>query len=417
MGNHQRRAKKRADAEALAQSRAVDRHNGVQRAALQDTKVREVLSERRTHQYPRAVLAEVMDAVDGTKMMTWDDLLIALSKLRTEWVRPIAEWEVTGKGVKAQSHSLIEHLFCKYPTPAFLYSTLQTKWENQDDWKWVKLFVDVASGQSAVLSAKVHINIPWTKKMVHQFMASRTNAEPQAAARMVQVNACATDQGWVHRLHHALCAKWSTVSTTRREEFRWTIIQWLGKQVMMDPDQVGPMLDYIDHCREVEPNWSIKGRTVTTVTRGMLAWHATLAREASQRVRGDFIPSGFRGYEVVRGSGDTTTVVNIKEILSTSALASEGRTLGHCVFSYANSVTKGTKSIWSLGQSPGFDNGEGKVIAINNARSKLVTIEVVNQARRIVQMRGRFNRMVTPAERNHITQWAKEAGLVMGRYS
>jgi hypothetical protein len=57
-----------------------------------------------------------------------------------------------------------------------------------------------------------------------------------------------------------------------------------------------------------------------------------------------------------------------------------------------------------------------KAIRINQKQrsikeEKLITIEVRNSARKIVQARGKYNRQTTSEEFKYITKWANENGL------
>ncbi|HEU4537313.1 MAG TPA: PcfJ domain-containing protein, partial [Polyangiaceae bacterium] len=113
-----------------------------------------------------------------------------------------------------------------------------------------------------------------------------------------------------------------------------------------------------------------------------------------------FGASGFRPFELERAGRDArgnhvAEAWRVSEILSSRALAEEGRALSHCVYSYASSVERGHASIWSLS----LDG------------PKVLTIEVRNQARQIVQVRGKFNRAATARELAIVAQWAGATGL------
>ena len=68
----------------------------------------------------------------------------------------------------------------------------------------------------------------------------------------------------------------------------------------------------------------------------------------------------------------------------------------HCVATYQALIEQGVCSIWSL-----------KVNRFGSAE-RAVTVEVRNQTRSIVQVRGKCNRWATPEERAVLALWARE---------
>lgn len=69
------------------------------------------------------------------------------------------------------------------------------------------------------------------------------------------------------------------------------------------------------------------------------------------------------------------------ELCSTDVLRIEGREMRHCVFTYASGCLNGTTSIWSLRVRPENDS----------KTRRLLTVEVNNSRRAIVQVRGKAN--------------------------
>ena len=71
---------------------------------------------------------------------------------------------------------------------------------------------------------------------------------------------------------------------------------------------------------------------------------------------------------------------SIRELRSNRELAAEGKAMSHCVLSYAKSCRSGGMSIWSLGVRIG-----------NGPRRQVLTIAAEPFARRVTQIRGRYN--------------------------
>jgi hypothetical protein len=92
----------------------------------------------------------------------------------------------------------------------------------------------------------------------------------------------------------------------------------------------------------------------------------------------------------------------IEEVLTGKELAAEGRRMGHCVYSYAWAIERRQTSIWTMT----LEDGQG-----TTGRWAMLTIEVRNESRAVVQARGRFNRAATSAEHRILVRWAGQNGL------
>ncbi len=67
-------------------------------------------------------------------------------------------------------------------------------------------------------------------------------------------------------------------------------------------------------------------------------------------------------------------------------------------------VARGEVSIWSVT----MEDGRGET-----GNWRMVTVEVHNASKRVVQARGRHNRLVTPAERRILERWAALSALTV----
>jgi hypothetical protein len=345
------------------------------------------------------------------------------------WVRPLADWKPKGRGRDAQFRSLVEHLLCEYPVPHFLYRVFGRPTQHLDTREWLRFFAGVGRGGSVFKLAKKHIPVPLTKKMVHALMQAKGSGTLLSAIRQVQVETFVEDDvAWARRLHAALMgtrigAAQYTPSLPR-EVFWATIIQWFAQQAMLDPQQVGPLLDYIAHARAENGAWAIKGRNVASLTRDMETWHNVL--HSMRKVTGTrFDPSGYAGLQWREKRTDKqghSWTYCVGEVLTTKALAAEGRAMRHCVYSYGRSIQSGHVSIWSLRRwdtikkehwcetddemkTTWTDLGD-----FNNAEHVL-TIEVSNRTSTIVQVRGKLNRMAGGKDQGRVHKWARHAEL------
>lgn len=135
--------------------------------------------------------------------------------------------------------------------------------------------------------------------------------------------------------------------------------------------------------------------------RGMQEWHGDLAKiKATNGAL--YERSGFRGLEMeCQGEAKTQDIWRIQEILSSKELIAEGHDLRHCVASYAWRIEQKQISIWSMTCKPTWE-----------PEKKMVTIEVTNGPRAIIQARGRFNRAIEAGVEFKVMQkWAQENGL------
>jgi hypothetical protein len=309
------------------------------------------------------------------------------------WVRPPAEWRPSGKGDARLFRSLCEHVLARYPMPPFLWSAFTS---TTDGPALAGVAVHVAAGGSLFAAVKSGLMpVPLTRAMCHDFLAYRGEAGFLDAVRMAQVKAA----GGGVRLHRA----WVATDAGFRlhdgdgEAFWYTVLAWLAANPMLPTAEIGPLVDYIRHRRGEDPAFSMKGRSVLAVMRGMREWHGDLARRTASSGR-VFMPSGFQPMDLDRSrtvNGERVTEVwHVREVLDARTLADEGRAMGHCVFSYASSIERRECAIWTLT----LEDGTG--------HWRRLTIELRTKQRQIVQARGRFNRMPEPIDKRALDEWA-----------
>lgn len=332
-------------------------------------------------------------------------------------LRPIKDWEPRGKGGESLFRSLCEHLWAKYPMPAFLWSAFleasaqagqyQNPVELGAGWL-VQLVRDVAAGGSLFTYSKERrFPVLLTRAMAHDLMAKTPgDISFTRAVRRVQVKTA----GGSPRLFGvwADLRPGKQLGTPAQEDFWATVIVWLAQNPMLDPTQIGPLTDYLSYRRNQDPTFSMKGRSALALLRGMQEWHGTLNKVKVSRQDQQYKPTGWKDHEEETegrtGSGNfIKTAWRIQEILSYKDLVEEGRVLHHCVASYGWRVETGDISIWSM-------NTEQVGI-----ESRVCTIEVDNRSRIIVQARGHCNRQVTSDQFQVMQRWAGLNGLTIGR--
>ena len=340
----------------------------------------------------RALLLAV---VERAPRLVRPDTLAALELVaEASWVRPPSEWRPSGKGEGRLFRSLCEHVLARYRMPPVLWSAFTA---TTDAPALARVAVHVAAGGSLYAAVKSGLlPVPLTRAMCHDLLARGGEGGFLDAVRRAQVRAAGGDL----RLHRA----WVATRAGRRlhdgagEAFWYTVLVWLGANPMLPVAEVGPLVDYIDHRRREDPGFSMKGRSVLAVMRGMREWHGDLARQSTAAGR-VFPPSGFQPMDLDRSRRGAegrriVEIWHVREVLDARTLADEGRAMGHCVFSYASSIERRECSIWTL------------TLEDDTGHWRRLTVEVRPPLRQIVQARGRFNRMPKAHDRRALDEWA-----------
>jgi PcfJ-like protein len=326
----------------------------------------------------------------------------AVSRLLT--VAPLREgWVPRGRGRDSLFRSLAEHQLARYPTPAWLWSVFFAPYVDA----LVPLVVHVAGGGSLHDYVRTRgFPVPLTRRMCHELLTVPYRGPLLHAIRRVEVRSVGGDD--------RLLASWlrtraaTQLGSAADEAFWLTVLGWMARTPGLDPGRVAPLVDYIQHRREEDAAFSMTGRSVAAMVRGMEAWHRDLAHQ--EVLRGTaFPPSGFEGMELDlsrrSASGQVSKHVwRIGEILTSKDLAAEGRRMCHCVLSYARRIESGQTSIWTVT----YEDGRGET-----GFWAMLTVEVRNDLRRVVQARGRFNRPATSAELSFLSRWAGANGLAI----
>lgn len=322
--------------------------------------------------------------------------LLALAYHHRRWIRPLEEWHcapsINGTPRRIdQFSSLLRHLLARYDVPFFMdaafFEGLDARALQQQEW-----FVHIGSGGSV---RDLATPIALTRRMAHQILLTpayyRYSIEHNL--RWAQVIGMGGDP---------VLAK--TILRTRlgrqfdHDEFWSTVVLFLANNAMMDPDCVGPLIDYvynmkfaprrivreeggIDEAPPPQPNFTMKGRSATKLLRQVDAWHGHLNRE-QHVVFQSWPPYGLRPHkveEVIEKFGPVCWTV--QELLSSWELAAEGRAMNHCVVSYSDQCADGKTSIWSICmQQQGAEE-----------REHVMTVAVDVPTRTVTQARGRCN--------------------------
>lgn len=336
------------------------------------------------------------------------DVLLHLARFRKMHIRSLRDWDGTRGSWRVAVASLARHLTCRYTIPPFMTSVWHAA-DNHGDTKrgWVIAHAGGASFRSLSLPMKM------TRTMERIFLASADHLTMEWALRRAELLALGMPKSFIDVV---LATRLS--GDLSNSDFWRTVWMFLRANAEdMCADEIGPMIDYLQFVRHdrihmdtghgaidiapPQPNFSMKGRTVQSMLRLMKGWHRDLAysRETASLTwaRSGFSPWAME--EPRRSEDDVPRVWELKELTDSEQLLDEGRSLHHCVGSYAYLCYRGSASIWSLRMWRGAK------------KRSVLTIEVDPKRRVVIQARGRANLPAAGKVRALVNQWAQREGL------
>jgi hypothetical protein len=344
----------------------------------------------------------VFEIIRKAPNLARSDYIPLASKLsKSLWIRPIEEWVPRGCSPKSIFISLVDHLLVRYPVPRFLY----TSFFESNGWfsspRCDHLFQAVANGCSPYRYLRDYEGIPLTRRMCHHFMATPADTPIVVGLRRAQVEVLRGDR----QLADRICGTFLGRNIQKEEAFWQSVIHWFCNHWDGDKKKVGPLMDYIKSRRDEDWNFSMKGRSILALVRGMEEWHRDLAR-LHKLEKYVFKPSGFHeaNFEMKRRVGVKEfeeEVWSVEEVLTSKDLVAEGKKMRHCVAGYADAIQEGISSIWSLKK-----DGERRL-----------TIEINNARRNVVQVAGPSNKSANAKEREIVKRWARANKIDIWKYA
>jgi hypothetical protein len=336
------------------------------------------------------------------------------------WVRNPADWKAKSYNAERCFSSLARHLLARYDVPVFmdhawLSSESQAREYTPQTGKWQEWFIHIGQGQN--IRKVDNFPVAFTKMQAHHFLLAPKDYTIPEAIRWGQVRG----MGGEERLVEAVIGTHLGRRFHKDEPFWATVLQWFVANQTMDVRQVGPIIDYIENQRHVDrpsiwmnggwryqgpeqPNFAMKGRTADSLIRQVETWHKALARIKTRKVT-SWETCGIKGFDRIEGDGTNSRHFIIRELLTSSELATEGRAMNHCVGSYSHSCSSRRCAIYSMQVNPG-----------SGALERRLTIEVDLHSRTIVQARRKCNLMPTDVDSRILRAWATAEGLSMGRW-
>lgn len=307
---------------------------------------------------------------------------------RVYWIRDFFNWAPSSKQANMQMMELATYLFCKYKVPTFLYKCFY-EIQNRQPVYWL---IHIGAGGKVRDMGKVPI--PFTNRMGHYFLKAAATFSIAEALRWAQVKGL----GGEDKLAEKMAYSWLSTKPYSHEDFWESFIVLVINGGMFNVNKITELIDYVREAKRENENYSLKGRSLQSLFRQSDSWHQRFAVVTNNKA---WAPCGIQGYRVEKKS----EVFVMEELNESRLLAAEGRTMKHCVSSYAYYCEKGRAAIFSLRRY-----SDGILLDI------MATIEVSLQRLRVVQAKAKMNRPISDEARKHMEAWAKKEGLTTSPY-
>ncbi len=380
-------------------------------APLRERKALELMREQEISQV-FTVRDKPLESLKRNKKLKKKSISDLYSMLNLEGIEGAAlrdafSYSPRSHNLQRQIFGLLNHMFCRYPVPTFLYSACLK--ETNDPMAahhsvYRQWFLTLAQGHSftklvkgtmtgreafAFLSApshnRVHVNVWWARMKV----------------------AGLPERSISHLLDSLFASRYFDDPGGRMADVIRFYARW---HQQMTRTTFGEITDFLVWKLQNDPEFSLKGRTVASVIRLANEWHALI-----QKARlGHHIE--WAGMEMPEWELEAKDhICTIVELRTNKALMDEGRKQRHCVYSYVHWCNSGRSAIFSLrcfrkvavGYSP-----DGNIVWDNSLElDRRLTIEVNRQQGAIVLVGGLLNRAPTDDERTLVRHWAGEKGL------
>jgi hypothetical protein len=157
-------------------------------------------------------------------------------------------------------------------------------------------------------------------------------------------------------------------------------------------------VDFLAYMKYIldEP-YSLQGRTATSLSRSIHAWHGRIYEEHYGRwMDSKWMP---QANELDLHFAVGKDEFSCKQLLSAKELDQEGKTMQHCVMTYAPYCIDGTCSIWSLHKKA------------NKRLLPILTLEVIDK--QVVQAQRRLNELPNMTELSFLKDWAERMNFTL----
>tara|TARA_R110000868_G_scaffold250693_3_gene507368 strand:- start:104811 stop:106082 length:1272 start_codon:yes stop_codon:yes gene_type:complete len=370
----------------------------------------EVIRRRTSLLSPRVAIQKAVCHIDHEQIVK---ACYRIAMYRRNWIKHPETWQVATQNPFLQMQSLVKHLFDRYPVPDYL---AKAWWSTESDYLWgITLYRFLAQGKS-IRQFHYLKNLHFTKRMAGFFMHAPVDLAPQAALRWSQI----LGMGGNERLARVLIQRSRLDELVTDEPFWETVIRFLIQNQPISTDEIVQIVEFIFQQRfdpaekiwrkgagpyPVQPDFSLKGRSLMSLRRHMVHWRSDLI-EKGMMPPPEVDPLDFPWRRSAIGEFRCELegqIWSIEEVLTPRQLQIESKIMNHCVETYLSECVRRKTTIWSM-----------KVKAGQRRRRQL-TIEVLPQKKVIFEARGKNNCEPNPTVRQVLNRWALQECLTFSK--
>jgi hypothetical protein len=306
-----------------------------------------------------------------------------------------------------QITGLLNHMFVRYPVPAFLFQAFDKKSDDPfDGWHemYRQWFVSLAQGGRFSQLVKGFM----TSKEAFVFLNAPATNRIHENVWWAKMKVAGVQNGVIEKLMERIFSHYFFDDPHGR--LAETILFYSRFHAGMDKVTFGEITDFLAWKLRNDGAFSLKGRTLTSVIKLTNEWHVLMQKARlghSVEWKGMGIPEW--EFEARDKIWMVTELLNNKELLN------EGRKQKHCVYSYVQACMQGRSAIFSMRAYRKVPAGyleDGTIIWDRSFELTRITAEV-NSHRMVVQVRGLLNRQPTDEEKTALRHWTGEKGLVL----
>lgn len=307
---------------------------------------------------------------------------------RAYWMKDIFDWKPLSKNSSRQMNELAFYLFCQYSVPEFMYKAFYEK----EDMLYIIWFMHIGTGKK--IKDLTRMPIPFTQKMGHFFLQAPSKFNIQEALRWAQVRGLGGD----NRVAERFAYSWLGNKHYDDEVFWEAFIRLVVNGGMFNHDKLTDLIDYVRESKTENMDYSLKGRTLQSLTRQSDEWHK---KEILVRGAQIWNSCGIDGFKIEKKE----EAIALEELLRSKLLVNEGRAMKHCVGSYISYCKTGRSAIFSM-----------RKYSFGVLKETMATIEVNVVSKRVVQAKAKSNAKISVESKKHLEIWARNMGLILSPY-
>ncbi|WP_353777225.1 PcfJ domain-containing protein [Winogradskyella sp. 3972H.M.0a.05] len=326
---------------------------------------------------------------------TYINVLFKVAWFSNSFENEISSWKRRSHNTDKQMLSIIKHCFVKYEVPYFMYKAWLVNHRAHISW-----FIDLTQGRS--VRNLTNMPIKMTKKGAHHFLNAPKHYSVEMALRRAQSLSYNADDVIADRIASSHLSR----NNFQHEGFWDSVICFFSKQAMLDFSKMNEIIDYLSYRISENLDYSIKGRTIISLTRQSDEWHREQANIRTTFISvltwDPYLPYSYFRIEESKGIKKTFTLF---ELCSSGELINEGRKMNHCVASYARSCHSGRSRIFTLRSKE-----------VPGSEEIMATIEVHLASKTIVQAKAKYNKPISKKAIFIIKKWALQHDLNISKW-